>query len=54
MAAKVEVEMKIAAEKFSRIADAMEAKGCKKFSSLFIQKKLKEIEKKVQPATASY
>ncbi len=50
--AKTEVEAKFALEKWTKIADAMEASGSQKYSSLFIQKKLKELEKKVDAGKA--
>ncbi len=43
--AKTEVEAKFAAERWGKIAEAMEAQGGQKFSATFVQKKLKELEK---------
>lgn len=40
------MEAKFALEKWNKIAESMEAAGSQKYSSLFIQKKLKELEKK--------
>ncbi|KAI9878878.1 MAG: hypothetical protein M1830_010234 [Pleopsidium flavum] len=48
LAAKTEVEAKFAVEKWTKIADAMEASGSRKYSTIFIQKKLKEVEKKAE------
>ena len=50
--AKAEVEAKFAAEKWTRIAEAMEAQGAQKYPTLFIQKKVKELEKKGASNTA--
>lgn len=45
--AKIEVETKFNTEKWAKIAEAMEGKGSQKFSTATIQKKVKELEKKV-------
>lgn len=46
-AAKIEVETKFNTEKWAKIAESMEAMGSQKFSTAVIQKKIKELEKKL-------